>query len=106
MRGTIGLNQPRDIARATVAGLFALWLAAADSGPVSAQNAAQNPSPAWADPALVSAARTEGGSITVYSSVNEQEALPFWKLFEDATGIKVEFVRASDVVLISRIAIE
>jgi len=38
--------------------------------------------------------------------VNEQEALPFWKLFEDASGIKVEYVRASDVVLLSRIAIE
>ena len=34
------------------------------------------------------------------------EALPFWKLFEDATGIKVELIRASDVVLIGRIAIE
>ncbi len=107
MRGTIGWNRSCGFGRATVAGLFALSLAAiADSGPASAQNVPQNPSPSWADPALVSAARAEGGSITVYSSVNEQEALPFWKLFEDATGIKVEFVRASDVVLISRIAIE
>ncbi len=107
MRGTIGWNRSCGFGRATVAGLFALSLAAiADSGPASAQNVPQNPSPSWADRALVSAARAEGGSITVYSSVNEQEALPFWKLFEDATGIKVEFVRASDVVLISRIAIE
>ena len=57
-------------------------------------------------PCLVQAARAEAGTLTVYSSVNEQEALPFWKLFEDATGIKVEYVRASDVVLIGRIAIE
>jgi len=69
---------------------------------------AQGPAPSfsWADPELVRAARAEAGSVTVYSSVNEQEALPFWKLFEDATGIKVEYVRASDVVLIGRIAIE
>jgi iron(III) transport system substrate-binding protein len=67
---------------------------------------AQAPAPSWADPALIQAARQEGGSITVYSSVNEQEALPFWKLFQDATGIKVDYVRAGDVVLISRIAIE
>ena len=44
--------------------------------------------------------------MTVYSSVNEQEALPFWKLFEDATGIKVEYARAGDAALIGRIAIE
>ena len=61
---------------------------------------------AWADPDLVRAAHAEGGSVTVYSSVNEQEALPFWKLFEDATKLKVEYVRGSDVVLIGRIAIE
>ena len=46
--------------------------------------------PSWADPALVAAARAEGDTATVYTSVNEQEALPFWKIFEDATGIKVE----------------
>lgn len=74
------------------------------SGSAAAQSPAQ--SPPWADPAMIQAARQEGGSITVYSSVNEQEALPFWRRFEDATGIKVEYVRAGDVVLISRIAIE
>jgi iron(III) transport system substrate-binding protein len=90
-------------ARATLAGLVGLSiLALADIRPV----AAQTPAPTWADAELVRAARAEAGSLTVYSSVNEQEALPFWKLFEDATGIKVEFVRASDVVLVARIAIE
>ena len=79
-----------------------LLLGLADIRPL----AAQAPGPAWADPELVRAARAEGGSLTVYSSVNEQEALPFWKLFEDASGIKVEYVRAGDVVLIGRIAIE
>jgi iron(III) transport system substrate-binding protein len=81
--------------------IIALVLA---SGSAAAQS--PTPSPSWADPALIQAARQEGGSITVYSSVNEQEALPFWQRFEDATGIKVEYVRGSDVVLISRIAIE
>jgi iron(III) transport system substrate-binding protein len=87
-------------------GVAALGLAMAVSlGSAAAQSPAASP-PSWADPALVQAARAETGSLTVYSSVNEQEALPFWKLFEDATGIKVEYVRAGDVVLIGRIAIE
>jgi iron(III) transport system substrate-binding protein len=85
-----------------------LFATGAGLGAAMAQAPAQAPAhaPSWADPALVQAARVEGGSITVYSSVNEQEGLPFWKLFEDATGIKVEYVRAGDVVLIGRIAIE
>jgi iron(III) transport system substrate-binding protein len=106
MRGTFKSSM-----RTTLAGLAVLAvLALADLRPVEAQSpAASSPSPpslSWADPELVRAARAEAGSVTVYSSVNEQEALPFWKLFEDATGIKVEYVRASDVVLIGRIAIE
>jgi iron(III) transport system substrate-binding protein len=60
----------------------------------------------WMLPDLLSAARAEGGSLTVYSSVNEQEGLPLWKLFEEATGIKVDYVRASDTGLMGRIAIE
>lgn len=101
-------RDPRWRAGAALAGL----VAAAALGIVSsacAQTAAATESPgasSWADPELVRAARAEGGSLTVYSSVNEQEALPFWKLFENATGLKVEYVRGSDVVLISRIAIE
>src|SRR5580704_8932999 len=96
-------------AGAALAALVGLaLLAAAGIRTVAAQSPVANPAPtpAWADPELVRAARAEAGSIAVYSSVNEQEALPFWKLFEDATGIKVEYVRASDVVLIGRIAIE
>jgi iron(III) transport system substrate-binding protein len=61
--------------------------------------------PDWIMPDILEAAKAEGG-VTVYSSVNESEALPQWKLFEDATGIKVTFVRASDVAINSRIAIE
>src|SRR5262249_59864476 len=56
-------------------------------------------------PALLPAAKAEG-SLIVYSSTNEQEGLPLFKLFTDATGIKVEYVRASDAVLMSRMAIE
>jgi iron(III) transport system substrate-binding protein len=67
--------------------------------------AGAQPAPYWADADTLKAAKAEG-SLTVYSSMNEQEGLPFWKLFEDATGIKVEYVRANDVVLIGRISIE
>ena len=61
--------------------------------------------PAWLVPDLLAAAKAEGG-VTVYSSMNEQEGLPLWKIFEERTGIPVSYVRASDVQLLSRIAIE
>jgi iron(III) transport system substrate-binding protein len=64
-----------------------------------------DPARPWIDPALLPAARQEG-ALVVYSSINEQEGLPLWKIFETATGIKVAYVRASDTVLMSRIAIE
>ncbi len=83
-----------------LAGAFALALTLLTSAAAMAQ-----PVPYWADAETLKAAKAEG-SLTVYSSMNEQEGLPFWKLFEDATGIKVEYVRANDVVLIGRIAIE
>lgn len=54
----------------------------------------------WLDPALLAAAKAEG-SLTVYSSTNEQEGLPLFKLFEDATGIKIEYIRANDATLLS-----
>jgi ABC-type Fe3+ transport system substrate-binding protein len=38
--------------------------------------------------------------------MNEEEAFPFWKVFEEATGIKVSFVRMSDSNIQARIAIE
>ncbi len=90
------------VVAALLAGLALLSLAGLRTA--SAQAPAQTPT--WADPAQVAAARAEGGAVTVYTSMNEQEALPYWKLFEDATGIKVELIRASDVVLLGRIAIE
>jgi iron(III) transport system substrate-binding protein len=77
-------------------GLCAAMLAA----PANAQ------APSWAEPGLVAAAKAEGSTLTVYGSMNEQEALPYYKVFEDATGIKVSYVRASDTALFSRISIE
>jgi len=59
----------------------------------------------WIDPALLAAAKPEG-ALVVYSSINEREGLPLWKAFEAATGLKVEYVRASDTVLMSRVALE
>src|SRR5712691_12439583 len=61
--------------------------------------------PSWADPKLVEAAKREG-SLVIYSSVNEEEGLPIWRRFEDATGIKVDYVRGSDAQLIGRMMIE
>jgi iron(III) transport system substrate-binding protein len=56
-------------------------------------------------PDLGPGARAEG-ALTVYSSMNEQEGLPLWKMFEDASGVKVSYVRTSDSIILSRIAIE
>src|SRR5438094_10678913 len=72
--------------------------------PGSTPASAQAPRP-WLDPALLAAAKAEG-TLTVYSSTNEQEGLPLFKIFEDATGIKVQYVRGSDSVLTSRMTIE
>lgn len=59
----------------------------------------------WIVPDLLEPARKEGG-LTVYSSTNEQEGLPLWHVFEDATGLRVTYVRAADAALIGRIGIE
>jgi iron(III) transport system substrate-binding protein len=82
--------------RAALFGLFGLMIGLA---PAAAQ------SPSWIVPDLLQAAKAEG-ALTVYSSMNEQEGLPLWKKFEEATGIKTEYVRASDNALITRTAIE
>jgi iron(III) transport system substrate-binding protein len=59
----------------------------------------------WILPDLLSPAKAEG-ALTVYGSMNEQEALPLWKVFEDATGVKVSYVRSSDTQIMARVAIE
>jgi iron(III) transport system substrate-binding protein len=90
-----------------LAGALALGLAGA--APVArAQDASTNlatTSPSWMISELAPGARGEG-SLTIYSSMNEQEGLPLWKMFEDATGVKVNYVRASDSIILARIAIE
>jgi iron(III) transport system substrate-binding protein len=73
--------------------------------PSFAQSVPSSQSPPWLDPALLPAAKAEG-SLVVYSSTNEQEGLPLFKLFTDATGIRVDYVRASDAILMSRMGIE
>jgi iron(III) transport system substrate-binding protein len=89
-----------DFARGTelAAGLIGLTLVLG-TGPAGAQ------APSWLDPGLLPAAKAEG-SLIVYSSTNEQEGLPLFKLFTEATGIAVEYVHASDAVLMSRMGIE
>jgi iron(III) transport system substrate-binding protein len=82
-------------ARAAAFGVLASALAL----PASAQDRP------WLEPKLLEAAKKEG-TLVVYGSMNEEEALPYYKIFEDATGIKVSYVRASDTGIIGRIAIE
>ena len=60
----------------------------------------------WLDQKLLAAAKKESGTLVVYGSMNEEEALPYYKIFENATGIKVSYVRASDTGIIGRIAVE
>jgi len=59
----------------------------------------------WLDPTLLAAAKAEG-TLTVYSSTNEQEGLPLFKIFEEATGVKFDYIRGNDASLLSRVAIE
>jgi iron(III) transport system substrate-binding protein len=77
--------------------ILALGLASAHSQSV--------PEKPWIDQSLLKAAQAEG-SLTVYSSTNEQEGLPLWRMFEETTGIKVNYVRAGDATLMGRIAVE
>jgi iron(III) transport system substrate-binding protein len=80
---------------------LALGLAPAFLAPAFGQGGAAP----WIDPALLAAAKAEG-ALVVYSSTNEQEGLPLFKLFEDATGIKVQYVRGNDTSLMARMAME
>jgi iron(III) transport system substrate-binding protein len=73
--------------------------------PARAQNASASGERPWLDATLLATAKGEG-SLIVYSSTNEQEGLPLFKRFTDATGIAVAYVRASDAVLMSRMGIE
>ncbi len=66
---------------------------------------AQTPLPSWVIPDLLPLARAEG-ELTVYSSTNEQEALPHLRLFQDVTGVRINFIRGAEGPLISRILTE
>ena len=66
---------------------------------------AQTQTPSWIIPDLLAAAKMEG-QLTVYSSTNEQEGLPLWKLYEDATGVKVNYVRNAEGPMLAKIALE
>ncbi len=81
--------------RIGVGALLALWC-----GQAGAADA-----PAWLDQKLLEAAKPEG-TLVIYSAINEQEGLPTWQLFEEATGLKVEYIRGSDIQMVSRILIE
>lgn len=59
----------------------------------------------WLDPKLLAAAKSEG-PLAVYTSINEQEGLPLFKVFETVTGIKVNYVRGNVPTLMSRMTIE
>jgi iron(III) transport system substrate-binding protein len=86
---------------ATFASLLGFAITVAAAGPARAQDRSRS----WIIAEQIPAARAEG-SLTIYSSMNEQEGLPLWKRFEDAVGVKVNYVRASDSIILSRIAIE
>jgi iron(III) transport system substrate-binding protein len=90
-----------DLHRFVQAALIAVSLSLA-AAPAQAQSAQSHP---WLDPALLAAAKAEG-TLTVYSSTNEQEGLPLFKIFEEATGIKFDYIRGNDASLLSRVAIE
>src|SRR4051794_10337124 len=79
-RNTLSVLQPAS----RLGGVIAIALAASLTA-AAAQAPAAKP---WLDPSLLAAAKAEG-LLIVYSSTNEQEGLPLFKLFEDATGIKV-----------------
>jgi iron(III) transport system substrate-binding protein len=83
------------------AGLAGLLLVSAFVAHAFAQQAR-----AWLDPKLLAAAKAEGGVMTIYSDTNEGEGLPLWKLFTDATGIKVNYVRGADPPLMARMLLE
>jgi len=94
------MSVPRRVAYALSGALSAIVALAAQT-PARAQDAAHT----WLTPELADKAKSEGALI-VYGSMNEQEALPLWALFEGATGVKVNYVRGSDTQIMARVAIE
>lgn len=63
--------------------------------------------PSWLDKDLLAKAKANNEKkIVVYASMNEREGHPLFKVFTEATGIEVDYVRASDVKLMARIGVE
>src|SRR5262245_43418875 len=94
----------RSFARGVAIGLICLWTAPASAQDATAEKAVSQSS-SWLMPDIATAARAEG-TLTVYSSINEQEGLPLWKMFEEASSVEVNYVRSSDSIILSRVAIE
>lgn len=89
------------IKTATIAGSAVLALLLGAAG---AANAAD---PSWLDKNLLAKAKANKETkIVVYASMNEREGHPLFKVFTDATGIQVDYVRASDTKLMARIGVE
>lgn len=93
------------LAAAAFAALGFAAVARADAPSANVQIAQAAPARSWIDPKLLDAAKKEG-ALTLYGSMNEEEALPLLKLFDSATGIKSEYVRNSDTGLMARIQVE
>ncbi|MGE3244813.1 MAG: ABC transporter substrate-binding protein [Beijerinckiaceae bacterium] len=69
--------------------------------------AASAADPSWLDKDLLAKAKANNEKkIVVYASMNEREGHPLFKIFTEATGIEVEYVRASDTQLMARIGVE
>jgi iron(III) transport system substrate-binding protein len=83
-----------------------LAVAVLAAGALAVASVAQAADPSWLDKDLLAKAKKAGGTLTVYGSMNEEEALPFWKMFDEITGLKTSYVRASDVKLMARITVE
>jgi iron(III) transport system substrate-binding protein len=97
---------PRHIRLMTCAIASGLLLAGMPELTAPAVAQSQAPSqPSWLITDLMAGAKNEG-ELIVYGSMNEEEALPFWQLFQDASGVKVSYVRSSDANILARIAIE
>lgn len=93
------------MATKTTRSLFTAGLSTLAAGLVA--TAAHAADPSWLDKDLLAKAKAGNEtSITIYSSMNEREGLPLWKKFEAATGIKTQYVRASDTKLMARMIVE
>src|SRR5262245_63934009 len=90
-------------ARGVAIGLICLWTAPASAQDATAEKAVSRSS-SWLMPDIAAAAR-RGHAHGLFLDQRARR-LPLWKMFEDATGVKVNYVRSSDSIILSRVAIE